>query len=148
MLDLTFLVSLFFLEFWFSLPRLGQTSVRSTPKAAPSLESKGSKGASCSSLLCFFFFFFFFFNALPLPLPSMAKLPVSLPSFSYFAKVSSPFLQRVVCSLAESSKKSKEREDETPLQEVDTSSPAFFSSFFFSFFFFLFTFLPRLLSPF
>ena len=72
------------------------------------------------------FFYFFIFYALPLPLPSMAKLPVSVPPFNHFAKVSSPFLQRVVCSLIESSKRLEEQEEEAPLQEANTGSPLFF----------------------
>ena len=123
--------------------------MRSALEAAP-LELEGSEGARHSSLLCFFFFppplfffifYFIFFYALPLPLSSMAKLLVSVPPFNHFAKVSSPFLQRVVCSLTESSKRLEEQEEEAPLQEADTGSPLFsFLFFFLSFFFFFFFF--------
>ena len=67
----------------------------------------------------------------------MEKPLVSLRSLSHFAKVSSPFLQRALCSFIKSSRKSKEQEEETLPQEVDTG-------FFFVFFFSLshFTFLP------
>ena len=57
---------------------------------------------------------------------------VSLPSFSHFAEVSSPFLQLAMCFFSGSSKKSKEQEEETPLQEADTG-------FLFLFFFLIFT---------
>ena len=67
----------------------------------------------------------------PSPFPSMVKPPVSLPSFSHFAKVSSPFLQRVVCSFTESSKKSNEQKVGALPQEVDTGF-FFFSSLLFS----------------
>ena len=62
---------------------------------------------------------------------------VSLPSFSHFAKVSSPFLQRAVCSFTESSKKSEEQEEGVLPQGADTG-------FFFSFllYFSRLTFLP------
>ena len=67
----------------------------------------------------------------------MAKPPVSLPSFSHFSEVSSPFLQLAMCSFSGSSKKSEEQEEETLLQEADTGFPYFPSfSFFFPFFFF------------
>ena len=56
----------------------------------------------------------------------MAKPPVSLPSFSHFAEVSSPFLQLAMCSFSGSSKKSEEQEEETPLQEADIGFPFFF----------------------
>ena len=71
----------------------------------------------------------------------MAKPSVSLPSFSHFAKVSSPFLQCAVCSYIESSKKSEEQEEEAPPQEVDIGPPFFFC-------FSYFTFLPWFLPPF
>ena len=63
----------------------------------------------------------------------MAKPPVSLPSFSHFAKVSLPFLPLAMCSFSGSSKKSEEQEEETPLQKADAGFP-FFLSFFFFFF--------------
>ena len=94
--------------------------MRSALEAASSLESKGFEGACCSPLLCFLLFPLFLMLFLCLFL-SMAKPPVSLPSFSHFAKVSSHFLQHVVCSFAESSKKSKEQEEEAPPQEANTS---------------------------
>ena len=59
------------------------------------------------------------FCAFPLPFPPMAKPPISFPSFKYFAKVSSPFLQHAVCSFIESSKKSEGQKEETHLQEAD-----------------------------
>ena len=49
----------------------------------------------------------------------MAKTPVSLPPFSHFTEVSSPSLQLAMCSFLGSSKKSKEQEEESLLQEVD-----------------------------
>ena len=117
--------------------------MRSTPGAASSLESEDSKGGCRSFLLCFLFFPSFY--AFPLSFSSMVKPPVSLPSFSRFTKVSSPFLQLTMCPFLESSKKPKEQKGEVPPQEADTSFP--FSSFyyfiyflppiFFFFFFFL-----------
>ena len=68
-----------------------------------------------SPFLLFLFWFKFFlslFHTSPLPFPSMAKPPISFPSFSNFAKVSSPFLQRVVCSFTEFSRKSEEKNEE------------------------------------
>ena len=56
----------------------------------------------------------------------MAKPPVSLPFFSHFAEVSLPFLQLAMCFFSGSSKKSKEQEEEIPLQEADASFPPFF----------------------
>ena len=77
----------------------------------------------------------------------MAKPLISLPSFSHFAEVSSPFLQLAMCFFSRSSKKSEEQEEETPLQEADTGFP-FFPSFFSLFFFpFSFLFLELSLSP-
>ena len=79
----------------------------------------------------------------------MVKPPVSLPSFSHFAKVFLPFLQLAMCSFSRSSKKSGEQEEETPLQEIDTGFP-FFPLLFFIFFFFLsffFFFFELILSP-
>ena len=58
--------------------------------------------------LCFFFFMY------PLSFLPMVKPLVSLPSFSHFAKVSSPFLQRAVCSVTGFSKQSEEQEEEAP----------------------------------
>ncbi|KAL0003623.1 hypothetical protein SO802_011184 [Lithocarpus litseifolius] len=45
---------------------------------------------------------------------------ISLPSFSHFAKVSSPFLHITACSFTESSKKSEEREEEASPKEADS----------------------------
>ena len=114
------------LEFPFSLTFLGQNSIQSAPEAAFSLESEGSEGACCSPLLCFLSFPPFYASLLPFP--SMVKSPVSLPSFSHFAKDSSPFLQRAVCSFTESSKKLEEQEEGALLQVVDTSFFFFFFS--------------------
>ena len=97
-----------FWEFSFSLPFLGQTSVQSIPKAASSLESKGSEGACCSPSL---HFPLLIFPTSPLPFHSMAMPRVSLPSFSNFVKVSSPFFQHAMCSFTESSRKSKGQEE-------------------------------------
>ena len=77
----------------------------------------------------------------PSPFPSMVKPPVSLPSFSHFAKVSSPFLQRVVCSFTESSKKSNEQEVGALPQEVDTGFFSFLL--YFSHLIFLLWFFPH-----
>ena len=124
----------FFFEISPFLSLLGQTSARSAPEAASSLESEGFEGACCSP-----------FTVLPPPSPfcafpspflPMAKPLVSFPSFSHFAKVSSTFLQRAACSLTESTKK---QEEEAPPQEADTG-PFFFSLFFFFFCFSYFTF--------
>ena len=136
MLNFISLLFLFF-SFWefpFFLPLLGQTSIQSTPEAASFLESKGSEGVCYSPLLCFLSFPFFS-QASPLPFPSMEKPLVSLRSLSHFAKVSSPFLQRALCSFTESSRKSKEQEEETLPQEVDTG---------FFFFFVFFSHFPTL----
>ena len=149
MLDLTFLVSLFFLEFWFSLPRLGQTSVRSTPKAAPSLESKGSKGASCSSLLCFFFFFFFFFLML-FPCLSLLwrssqypYLPLAIsPRFPH------PFFN-VLCVLSQSPPRNQRSERTKPhYRKLIQVLPLFSLPFFFLFFFFFLPFFLDSCPPF
>ena len=69
----------------------------------------------------------------------MARPPVSLPSFSHFAEVFSPFLQLTMCSFLGSSKKSEEQEEETRLH---TGFPSFPSSPFFFFF------LTKYVSPF
>ena len=68
--------------------------MRSVSGAASSLESDSSKGGRLINLYRVPFpFFFFFFFAFVLPSSFvMAKPPVSLPSFSHFAEVSSPFL--------------------------------------------------------
>ena len=55
------------------------------------------------------------FHISPLPFPFMAKPSVSFPSFSNFAKVSSSFLQRALCSFAESFGKSEGQEEEPPI---------------------------------
>ena len=80
--------------------------------AASSLESKDSEGG-CRSFLLYFLFFPSFY-AFPLSFSSMAKPPVSLPSFSRFAKVSPPFLQLAMCPFSESSKKPEEQKEEAP----------------------------------
>ena len=54
----------------------------------------------------------------------MVKPLVSLPSFSHFTEVSSPFLQLTMCSFSRSSKKSEEQEEETSLQKVDAGFPS------------------------
>ena len=69
--------------------------MKSVPSVASSLESEDSKGGCRSFLLCFLFFLSFY--AFPLSFSSMAKPLASLPSFSRFAKVSSPFLQLAMC---------------------------------------------------
>ena len=124
----------------FSLPFLGQANARSAPKATSSLESKGSEGTCCSP-----------FTVLPLPSPfcafplpflPMTKPPLPFPSFSHFAKVSSPFLQRAACSLTETTKKSKEQEEESPPQEANTGPFCLFFFFFFLFLLYLFLALP------
>ena len=84
--------------------------MRYVPSVASSLELENSKGGCRSSLLCFLFFLSFY--ALPLSSSSMAKSPRSLPSFSRYAKVSSPFLQLATCPFLESSKKPEEQEEE------------------------------------
>ena len=121
----------FFFEISPFLSLLGQTSARSAPEAASSLESEGFEGACCSP-----------FTVLPPPSPfcafpspflPMAKPLVSFPSFSHFAKVSSTFLQRAACSLTESTKK---QEEEALPQEADTGP------FFFLFLLYLFLALP------
>ena len=73
----------------------------------------------------------------------MAKPPVSVPSFSHFAEASSPFFQFVMCSFSESSKKSKEQEEEAPPQKADTGFPSFPFFFLYSFSFFFFFFFTR-----
>ena len=45
----------------------------------------------------------------------IAKPPVSLPSFSNFAKLSSPFFERALCPFIESFKRSKGWGEELPL---------------------------------
>ena len=89
------------------------------PSVVFSLESKDSEGGCRLSLLCFLFFLFFFY-APPLSSSSMAKPPTSLPSFSHYAKVSSPFFQLAMCPFSESFKKLEEQEEEVPPQEADT----------------------------
>ena len=119
----------FFFELLLSFLLLGQASV------ASSLESKDSEGECRSFLLCFLFFLFFFYT-FSSPSSSMAKPPTSLPSFSRFATVSSPFLQLALCPFSESFKKPEEQEEEVPSQEADTSLPFFLLSFFLLLFFF------------
>ena len=96
--------------------------MRSVPSIASSLESKDSEGGCRSSLLCFLFFLFFliFFMPFPCLLLLWRSPPASLPSFSCYTKVSSPFLQLAICPFLESSKKLEEQEEEVPPQEADT----------------------------
>ena len=75
---------------------------------------------------CVSFFFLSFPTPFPPPSSSMAKPLASLPFFSHFATVSSPFLQLALCPFPESSKKSKEQEEEAPPQEADTGLLFFF----------------------
>ena len=98
--------------------------MRYVPSVASSLESEDSEGGCRLSLLCFLFFLSFY--AIPLSSSSMAKPPASLPSFSRYAKVSSPFLQLAMCPFSESSKKLEEQEEEVSPQEADTGFPFFF----------------------
>ena len=59
------------------------------------------------------FFFFFFFNIYPSFVPFFhGEALASLPSFSRYAKVSSPFLQLAMCPFSESSKKPEEQHEE------------------------------------
>ena len=95
----------------------------SVPSVASSLESEDSEGGCRSSLLCFLFFLLFFLCLSPLSSSSIAKPSASLPSFSRYAKVSSPFLQLTMFPFSESSKKLKEQEEEVPPQEADTGFP-------------------------
>ena len=69
------------------------------------------------------------------------EAPVTFPSFSNFAKVSSPFLQRAMYSFTESSRKSKGQEEEALPQEVDIGSLSFS-------YFPYFTYFSFVLSPF
>ena len=79
---------------------------------------------------CVSFSFFLFFYTFSPPSSSMAKPLTSLPSFSRFAIVSSPFFQLALCPFPESSKKPEEQEEEVPPQEADTDSFFFLLSFF------------------
>ena len=117
---------------FFSFLFLGQANVRSVPSIASSLESKDSEGGCRSSLLCFLFFLFFliFFMPFPCLLLLWRSPPASLPSFSCYTKVSSPFLQLAICPFLESSKKLEEQEEEVPPQEADTGFPFFLLLFF------------------
>ena len=112
--------------------------MRYVPSVASCLELEDSEGGCRLSLLCFLFFLSFY--AIPLSSSSMAKPPASLPSFSRYAKVSSPFLQLAMCPFSKSSKKPEEQEEEVSPQEADTGFPFLFFSFFFTasplFFFF------------
>ena len=119
-------------EFLLSFLFLGQASVRSVPNIAFSLESEDSEGGCRSFLLCFLFFLSFY--TFPPPSSSMAKPSASLPSFSRFTTVSSPFIQLALCPFPESSKKPEEKEEEVLPQEADAGFP----------FFLLFFFLPPL----
>ena len=109
--------------------------MRSVPSVASSLKSEDSEGGYRSFLLCFLFFLSFY--TFSPPSSSMAKHPASLPFFSRFATVSSPFLQLVLCRFPESSKKPEEQEEEVPPQEADTGLLFFLLSFFLPLFFFL-----------
>ena len=84
--------------------------MRSIPNVASSLELEDSKNGCRSSLLCFLFFLSFY--AFPLSFSSMVKSPMSLPFFSRYAKISSPYLQLATCPFSESSKKPEEQEEE------------------------------------
>ena len=123
-----------FFEFFLSFLFLGQASVRSVPNVTSSLKLEDSKGGYRSFLLCFLFFLSFY--TFSPPSSSMAKPPASLPSFSRFATVSSPFLQLALCPFPESSKKLGEQKEEVSPQEVDTGLPFFLLSFFLPLFFF------------
>ena len=67
---------------------------------------------------CVSFFFliyiYIYIYALPLSPSSMAKPLASLPFFSRYAKVSSPFLQLAMCPFSESSKKPEEQHEQVP----------------------------------
>ena len=95
--------------------------MRSVSSVAFSLELEDYEGGCRSSLPCFLFFLSFY--ALPLSSSSMVKPPVSLPSFSRYAKVFSPFLQLAMCPFLESFKKPKEQEEEVLPQKADTGFP-------------------------
>ena len=114
-----------FFEFLLSFLLLGQACVRSVPSIASFLESKNLEGECRLFPLCFLFLHFFPYT--PFFFPSfMAKPPASLPSFSRFATVSSPFLQLALCPFPESSKKSEEQEEEASPQEAGIGSLSFF----------------------
>ena len=108
--------------------------MKSVPSVASSLESEDSKGGCRTFLLCFLFFLSFY--TFSPPSSSMAKHPASLPFFSRFATISSPFLQLVLCRFPESSKKPEEQEEEVPPQEADTGLPFLLLPFFLPLFFF------------
>ena len=76
----------------------------------------------------------------------MCSSDLSLPSFSRYAKVSSPFLQLAMCPFLESSKKPEEQEEEVPPQEANTGFPFFLLFFFSASFFELSLFLPFFVS--
>ena len=120
----------FFSEFLLSFLLLDQASVKTVPSVASSLESENSEGECRLLLLCFLFLPFFSYTFSP-PSSSMAKPPASLPSFSRFATVSSPFLQLALCPFPESSKKSEEQEEEASPQEANIGLLFFFLYFFF-----------------
>ena len=101
-----------FFEFLLPFLFLGQASVRSVPSVASSLESEYSEGGCRLFLLCVLFLLSFY--TFSPPSSSMAKHPASLPFFSHFATVSSPFLQLILCPFLESSKKPEEQEEEVP----------------------------------
>ena len=140
--------------FFFFPSFLGQTSAQFVPKAVPSLESEGSEGAYCSPSLYFLLPTLYFFGShlsslSSILLPCLFLLwrnPVSFPSFSNFAKISSPFLQRAMCSFTESSEKSEGQEEEALPQGADTCSLTF--SYFLNFIYFLFFFPILTLSAF
>ena len=115
----------FFSEFLLSFLLLDQANVKTVPSVASSLEPENSEGECRLLLLCFLFLPFFSYTFSP-PSSSMAKPPASLPFFSHFATVSSPFLQFALCPFLESSKKSEEQEEEASPQEADTGLLFFF----------------------
>ena len=67
-----------------------------------------------SYCVSFFFLIYIYIYALPLSPSSMAKPLASLPFFSRYAKVSSPFLQLAMCPFSESSKKPEEQHEQVP----------------------------------
>ena len=82
-----------------------------------------------------FSFLPFFFYALPLSSSSMAKPPASLPSFSRYAKISSPFLQLAMCPFSESSKNQRSKKTRFRTRRPILVSP-------FPFFFYFYFLLP------
>ena len=113
LLPLLYFFFFLFFEILFPLLLLGQASVRSVPEATSSLELEGFEGGRCSPLLCFLSFpssLSFFMCPSPSFL-SMAKPPVSLPSFSQWLRFLHP-LFNVLCVLSQglpSNQRSKRR---------------------------------------